>query len=290
MNSEGGGSYAVHPAPRSSKAWKSIISSYELKIMNKLITGAAVAAAMLLPVAAFAGTNVTFLTVDGLANTTANVGESINAQVTYDITSNDDVESLSWELVGSGLPKTCVDIPDQINTGTFHPSFDIDTAGATAGTWDVKISLYGTNDEGTNQLCENPADDTMTFSNRVAITETASNNTGVGAGTGNTGNSAGSHTSQLDALIALLTKLIAGGTVGGSTPPPSADPACAAFTAANVGTQPNVYNDSNVRLQGFLLSQGASIPALKAGAAFGYYGNQTTAALGVWRSQHASCV
>lgn len=64
---------------------------------------------------------------------------------------------------------------------------------------------------------------------------------------------------------------------------------CAAFNAANVGTQPNVYSDANTALQGFLLSQHISIPALKAGASFGFYGNQTTTAVGQFRSMHPEC-
>lgn len=69
-----------------------------------------------------------------------------------------------------------------------------------------------------------------------------------------------------------------------STPTPTVSAVCAAYAQANNGTQSNVYSDANVRLQGFLLSQGASIPALKAGAAFGFYGNQTTAAVGWFNS------
>ncbi len=64
------------------------------------------------------------------------------------------------------------------------------------------------------------------------------------------------------------------------TPPaPTVSPACAAYAQANAGTEVNVYSDANVRLQGFLLSQGASIPALKAGASFGFDGPQTQAAV-----------
>lgn len=160
--------------------------------MIKIIKGALVGAALLIaPVAALASTNLTFLTVDGLANTSVNVGDSIDAKVTYAVTSNDDVESLDWELVGSGLPPQCVDIPDQINTGTFHPSFEMNTDGATGGTFDVKVRLYGVNGSGTDQLCGSTPNDTMTFTNRVAITEDG-NSTGVGSGTGNTGNGTGS--------------------------------------------------------------------------------------------------
>lgn len=250
--------------------------------MTKKLLGFGLGAALMLsPLAALANTDITNLTLDGFANATVDVGDSVSAKVTYDVTSNDDVESLSWELVGSGLPKTCVDVPDQINTGTFHPEFDIDTTGATAGTWDVKIQLYGTNDEGVNQLCEGTADDTMTFTNRIAISESNDNNTGTGTGTGNTGTGNGKQ-SQLDKLIALLTALVA----GKPSTPTSTSAVCTAYSQANSGTLMNARNSANIRLQGFLLSQGADIPALAAGASFGFFGPQTIAAQSLFVSSN----
>lgn len=60
---------------------------------------------------------------------------------------------------------------------------------------------------------------------------------------------------------------------------PTVSASCVAFATAMNGAVMGVNNDANVRLQGFLLSQGASIPALKAGASFGFYGTQTAAAV-----------
>lgn len=67
----------------------------------------------------------------------------------------------------------------------------------------------------------------------------------------------------------------------GNTPTPTPAPStkCTELNTKLVGTVDNTYNDANIRLQGYLLSEGASIPALAAGASFGYKGPQTRAAV-----------
>lgn len=94
-------------------------------------------------------------------------------------------------------------------------------------------------------------------------------------------------TSAIDALSALVAQLAAQVQLllHPVTPPaPAITAACSAYVQANAGTQMGVYNSSNIRLQGFLLSQGASIPALVAGASFGFYGPQTQAAVSWFQS------
>ncbi len=76
-----------------------------------------------------------------------------------------------------------------------------------------------------------------------------------------------------------LAQLIASIKASLTPPVPVVSAQCAAYAQANAGTVMNTTNSANVRLQGFLLSQGASIPALAAGASFGFYGNQTAAAV-----------
>lgn len=94
-----------------------------------------------------------------------------------------------------------------------------------------------------------------------------------GGDSGSTGGS--SSDSVLSQILAALNQLIHPAT----PPAPTTSAACTAYAQANAGTQMGVYNDANVRLQGFLLSQGASIPALKAGASFGFFGTQTSGAV-----------
>lgn len=65
-----------------------------------------------------------------------------------------------------------------------------------------------------------------------------------------------------------------------ATPPaPTVSTACANFALKSAGAVLGTTNSANVKLQGFLLSEGASIPALAAGAAFGFYGPQTASAV-----------
>lgn len=253
--------------------------------MKKYLIGGVVGLSMLLPLSAFAATNITNLTLDGLANTTANVGDTVNAQVTYDITSNDDVESLSWEIVGTGLPQTCVDIPDQINSGTFHPTFDIDTAGATAGTFDVKIKLFGENGAGADQLCQNSMQvDSMSFTNRIAITESSSNSTGVGSGTGHTNNSSGSGVPAWFSQFMVLLGL----TRPATTPASTVNAKCTAiapYLSAPTGT----YSSLGTQLQSsLLLDNPFSIPALQPGSTvpMGFRGPQTNAALATYNANY----
>ncbi len=87
---------------------------------------------------------------------------------------------------------------------------------------------------------------------------------------------------QIAAAFASLKAYIDSKLTPTSTPATSA--VCTAYAQANAGTQMNVTNSANVRLQGFLLSQGASIPALAAGASFGFYGNQTASAVAWFNS------
>jgi len=256
----------------------------KLKKIAGLALGASLAMGMALP--AMAANNLTFLTLDSAANATVEAGDNVSAKVTYDITGDTpDVESMSWEVVGSGLPETCINIADRLNSGTFTSTFDINTAGATEGTWDVKIRIYGVDGSGTDNNCGGTINDSMTFTNRLTITENSNDTGGVINNTGTDNGTGSSQKSQFDKLMtafaALMLKL---GGAGTPAPAPTTTPVCVAYAQAYNGTQMNVYNDANVRLQGFLLSQGASIPALKAGASFGFYGPQTMAAVAWFQS------
>lgn len=257
--------------------------------MIKKVIGVASALAFMLPVAAMASTNITFLTLNGGSNATLPAGDSADGKLTFNLTGTSENESLSWELVDNGgnnvgIPPTCIDINDHIVAGTYTAAFPVDTVGGTEGTFGMKVRMYGTAGTGADNNCGGVVNDTMTFNNVLTLTsgqatgDTANN---TGHGTGNSGSSG--NNSALSAIMTALQAIIAKLTAAPVTPPASTG-VCAAYSQAVAGTVPNVYNDANVRLQGFLLSQGASIPALKAGASFGFFGNQTTAAVGWFNS------
>lgn len=268
------------------------------KTLNKVsVVGAVLAFALsMIPLAASAATNITFLNFPGTGpNATIQAGDTVDTKVTFDLTSNSELESMSLQIVDNngndiGMPETCFDVSDRVVSGTFTRVGSFDTTGGTEGTFGVRVRGYGVTGPGTDNNCGGTVNDNQYFSNRLTLTEDQNNggnanNTGAGQNNSGSvsGSTAGSSQAQMTALIALLTKLVAGGTVGSGTTT-TASAACTAYAQANGGTQMGVYNDANVRLQGFLLSQGASIPALKAGASFGFYGPQTQAAVAWFNS------
>lgn len=259
-----------------------------MTIKSKVAATAATAVMFAFPAISLASTNITFLTLNGASNATLPAGDSTDGKLTFNLTGTSENESLSWELVDNGgnnvgIPPTCIDVNDHIVAGTYTAAFPVDTVGGTEGTFGMKVRMYGTSGTGADNNCGGVVNDTMTFNNVLTLTSgqatgDTANNTGHN-GSGSTGNS-----SPLGAIMQALQAIIAKLSAAPTTTPPVATGVCAAYSQAVAGTQPNVYNDANVRLQGFLLSQGASIPALKAGASFGFFGNQTTAAVGWFNS------
>lgn len=198
-------------------------------------------------------------TIDAMGNS------SVNGTFTLQVGPNEVCEVVRTQAapqaftdtqVGGSLGKqqgTYTNMPFTVkvspNTGTYWPTIQC------AGIWGGNHSVDG-------------ADNVVATGNlgTIRVTADASGSTTVG--------SPDAMSAMLAALNALLAKLS-----NPPTPPaPTTSASCTAYAQANTGTAYGVYNDANVRLQGFLLSQGASIPALKAGASFGFDGPQTEAA------------
>lgn len=263
---------------------------------------------MLLPFA-FASADVenVFLTVDGRSNTTVEEGDNVMARTTFD-RDGEHVESISWELVGSGLPETCVNIDDAVSSGgTSVRSFDIETEGATEGTWDVKLRFYGDgfypNNTGASNLCEDEDevnDSPFTFADRITILDniddnqdddndgnsnTCGTNSNTNCGNDNDVDEGSAISKDIQALIAAI-KLLLAGQAGGGTGNVGHAQVCATLAS---------YSDLNVgsrgvrvsALQAYLISKGGQIPAITSGAAApGYFGAQTNAALWVVLGNH----
>jgi hypothetical protein len=209
--------------------------------------------------------------------------------VTYDITSSTDVESLSWELVGSDLPETCVNIQDRIANGTFTTTFDIDTTGASEGTWDVVVRLFGDDGADASNLCENTDErDERTFTDRITIEDNTDDNQAPGDGDSNSGGSAGGSgnlNANVAALIALIEKLLAGGVIGGSGSGFYTPALCAEFRGLSAGQFYGSRGPAVSALQSFLIAHGQA-GTITYGAT-GYYGPQTNAAVSAYS---AGCV
>lgn len=261
--------------------------------MNKIsITGVIAGAMLVLPVAAFAATNNTFITFPGSgANATLQAGDSVTAKATITLTAGSELESVSSQLVDSagndvGIPEKCVDVNDRATAGTFNVTFPLDTIGGTEGTWSVRIRTYGLNGPGVDNNCGAGSTDNQLYTNRLTLTEdtnsgTVANNTSSGSGS-STGAS-----NPFASILATLTAMLAKLNAAPVTPPaPVTLPACTTLAAKMIGAQYGVRNQSNVMLQGYLLSEGESIPALAAGASFGLWLDQTNAALMHFKSVH----
>ena len=242
-------------------------------MIKKLLVSAT---ALLAPLAVFASVNLTHLTVDGATNATVSEGSTVTAKVTYNITSSTDVESMSWELVGSGLPQTCENVTDRIANGTFTSTFDIDTTGASEGTWDILIRSYGDDDADVSNLCESTdQNDSQSFTDRITVTDSNNDNQG------NTGGSNDAPPSWLSALLAQIQANMAAllAALKPVTPPTPPTPTLCQqlLTAQSSGTS---------ALQSFLMANGQANMFHAAGvyAPTGFLGPITLSALSAFRN------
>ena len=138
-----------------------------MEALSPLVTGAAV--------------NATHVLLNGGTNTTVEKGDTVETRVTYTATAGEDIESMSVEDVGSGIPAVCVDVPDQINSGTYHvilndwPTVDgrnMDAPGF-AGSWNRRIRLYGVDGSGADQQCNGAVRDTLNSAGQLTVKQTA---------------------------------------------------------------------------------------------------------------------
>ncbi len=262
--------------------------------MKKLLTGLVAAAAFALPAAAFASVNVSNVLFDnGTGNVTVSAGSDVNVHLYVNTSGSNDVESVFVKFPGAGGAAgngVCYNVDDQVGASPINGwviNFNV-KAPVNSGVWPIEFSTHGTNGDDADQGCFTSADTTNTFNGRVTVEANNSNGSATqNSGGGSTGSATNTPPGWFCAVFPNITACGGGST---PAPAPTTDIQCAAFAAANVGTQPNVYNSGNIALQGYLLSQHMSIPALtQGGAAFGFYGNQTTAAVGQWRSMHPTC-
>lgn len=240
--------------------------------MLKKIIGVSIALAMVLPLAASAATfsNVAF---DNGDVTISGVGAStVNATLHIVVPANQVVERIETDVTGDNLAPVCTAVGGStgLQEGTYDVTLPIKLPPNT-GTYSLSVKGSGIYGGFSTPDCTNDVVGTATFSNSLRVT----------SGSTSGSNFAGTGMSLADLIAALKA---AGVSVGSPAPVPATSTACAALSAKLVGTVDNTYNDQNVKLQGFLLSEGMSIPALKAGASFGYKGSQTNGAVSMFRA------
>lgn len=250
-------------------------------MVSKIIKGSLVGAALLLAVPAMASSNISNIQFDnGQTTTSCTPGQTVNMTIRVTVPANEVAELGQVDVVADNLAPA---LPVQLGSdlGLQEGAHDVQatvTCPQNTGYYTVEYrtaGIYG------GQRAVNITDGMTSFGSFSNALRVTSSDTGSSTG----GTTPGTWQDAIAALNAQLAALIASITHPTTpTPAPTTSAVCTAYAQASVGTTPNVYSDPNSRLQGFLISQGASIPALKAGASFGFYGNQTTAAVGWFNS------
>lgn len=250
--------------------------------MKNKILGLVVAAA-LVPFAAAAAsfTNVQFdngdVTISGAGAST------VNATFRVTVPANQVVEWVETDVAGDNLAPVCTQVGGDkgLEEGTHDVSLSVKLPPNT-GTYTLNVKGAGIFGGFRSVDCNDSVVGSASFGGALRT---------VSGGT----TSGGSTTSDLQAMIASLTAqvscMVSGGTWNGTacvpkTVPPVATK-CAALATKLVGTIMGARNSANVVLQGYLLSEGMDIPALAAGASFGFYGPQTNAALSLFKSANS---
>lgn len=243
--------------------------------INKILA-TSVATIAMLGVAAVASaasfTNVQFQNGDVTISGTG--GSTVNATFRVVVPAGEVVENIQTDVLGDNLAPVCTSVGgDKGLEEGIHSDVTLPVKlPPNTGTYTLEVRSAGIFGGVRSISCADGVVSTNSFGSALRVvsdgSNTGSSNSGVGG------------MSFADLVAALKVAL----GIGSAPAPTTTSEVCKAYAQANAGAQPNVNSDANVRLQGFLLSQGASIPALKAGASFGFYGNQTTAAVGWFNS------
>lgn len=238
--------------------------------MNIKLAALAATAAFALPMLASAATISSPLFSNGDTTIDATGGSTVSGNFTLTVgpgevcewlrTQSDPSQPFTDTSVGGQLgyqEQVYTNVPFTVkvppNTGTVYPTVQC------AGTFGGNRSING----GDNVVVGPTGLGTI----RVVANGSTSGNTGSSDSISSLADVVAQLAAQIQALLHPVTP-----------PAPTVSPVCTAYGQAAAGTMFGTKNDANVRLQGFLLSQGMSIPALAAGAAFGFDGTQTEAA------------
>lgn len=250
--------------------------------------GGVATAALLVAPTAFAATVTSNAIFDGQTQVYGNAGQSVQTDFQVDIPAGQVLHAIRTKV--DSQPTVCTEV------GPFE--------GAQVADVDTNITLPpNTNNGGYSLVADLYYTDTLpqaqAMTGDLACTSSVGGshvNTGAynggtvvnvlptsGSSTGGTGTDASQWSVILQSLQAILAQLTTPAT---TTPPVVVSSACSQLAQAMVGTQFGVSNSANIALQGFLLFQHQSIPALAAGAAFGFEGQQTLAALSSFKMQN----
>lgn len=241
--------------------------------MKKLIS-LAVAAFLLSAGVASAATIPNIAFDNGDTTISGQGGTTVNATFRVNVNAGEVVEQVQTDVIGDNLSPVCTEVGG--NLGLQEGQNDVNLAiklPPNTGTYSVEIRTYGVFGGVHQPDCLSNQNGTASFTGAVRTVATGGTSTGGGSSIGGI--------SDLMKLIAELQKQIAELK---APPAPTTSTKCAALTEHSGGAVMGTRNSANVTLQGYLLGEGASIPALAAGASFGFYGPQTAAAVSWFKS------
>lgn len=267
-----------------------IVNSLSVNIINMLrkkLIGGVIALSMIAPFAASAATVTSNAVFDGQTQVYGNAGSSVQATFQIDVPAGQVLHAIRTKV--DSQPTVCTSIGPVEGAQTTEVSVNITLPPNTNNVgYSFVADLFYTDTLPQAQAMTGDLACTSSVTGSHVNLGAYNNGTSVNVLPSSGSSTAGSSTSiqaQINALSASVAALVAAMSHP-ATPAPNT--ACAELNTKLVGTVDNSYNPANVRLQGFLLSEGASIPALASGASFGFKGDQTRAAVS-WFNTMNNC-
>lgn len=247
--------------------------------MSKYLLSSVVAGAlMVLPVAASAATFSNVMFDNGDVTISGKGGSTVNATFHIVVPANQVIERIQTDVMSDNLAPVCTEVGGDLGLqeGTHDITLPIKLPPNT-GTYTLAVQGSGIYGGFRTVDCNNDVVGSVSFSSALRVVSDSSSVV-----------TSSTSTTQWDTLMATLGALIAKltpATGGPSTPVVTPSAAC-----ADLGQYESAFYGSTgqavVMLQGFLLSKGESIPALAAGASFGFYGPQTMAAVNHFKAMN----
>ena len=238
--------------------------------MKKIIAIATALAFLPALASAASFTNVQFDNGDVTISGTG--AETVNATFRIVVPNNQVVEWVETDVLSDNLAPVCVAVNGDrgLEEGTHSITLPVKLPPNT-GTYSLQVKGAGIFGGFRSVDCNDNVVGTASFSSALRVVSG--------------GSTTGSSGSSIDALTALIATLKAQVDALMKPTTPVVSTACATLATKMAGAMYGVNTPGNVILQGYLLGEGMSIPALAQGAAFGFYGSQTAAALSVYKSQ-----
>lgn len=211
-------------------------------------------------------------------------GDIVQAKAIIDVTSDDDVNAISWDFIGDFLPKECVQFGEVTQSVSDLPiEFDIKLP-STVGSHDLQLKVYGVNGAGRDFNCTNDVD-TINVNDRLVVNignTNTSGNSGGGSSTG--GSTVESAPAWLSVLLAQIQANMAALIAALKPVTPPTPPTGGTGSLCSMIPYGNTF-----ALQAFLMANGHAGPfnAIGVYAPTGFRGPITEQALSNFRAQNS---